>query len=616
MLFKLFILRRHQKTWCFIFEEASKIEEIELSIERDKENGNFIFSEHIQAYRLRFQKFKKVITIIFITCSIVYLLAPFIEYCVRKLTQSESIGLPHIVQIWTPLDNDSWVGYIITLLFECIIMWYNVSTHLVFDLTSIGVMVFIIGQFSLICHYSEEIGCKEEIFQSKRGDDLAHNQIIMCHQIYVRIKYVTDKLKKLLTNLLGVYFLISTILLGCVVVRVNSSKSERTPFLLLVTGLLISMNAVDNETVIEQYCEKFTTLSLGTKELASVGWCLSVTPTIGPSDWLSEVADEPESVVCISEILIPPYDEYVETIPVDDMSVVAQTLSHENRNNKELDTDVLEILGEDPSHTQNVGNNIRPELIDSLLFGEELAGILKTAKLINKSGTELKADPPTKNLPKRSKIPLQNHLNRKAPGSAYRLPGPSQRSYEPAGRRLLPPPPLARSSRQWPRQQQHHLPPPPPPPPPAAGRAAVSKQTQMTSAIACLGEIISNELNFKNKDKERLVKIESRPTYKKPTQEVENTPPEPFKPESSGFGVQAARPISEELRACRPPPTSPAAARALFKAVAASAAASSAAATAAATTSGGPPQLSTLADCFTFGNNGHLSLMILRSFLG
>ncbi|RVE48767.1 hypothetical protein evm_006541 [Chilo suppressalis] len=324
----------------------------------------------------------------------------------------------------------------------------------------------------------------------------------------------------------------------------------------------------------------------------------TVTPTVGPSDWLSKVADEPESVVGISEILIPPYDEHVETIPADDMPVEAQTLSQENRNNKELDTDVLEILGEDPSHTQNVGNNIRSELvyrlthiateglntesrkelikkypipanclcigapklnpeirvaipensikrdkgivskqtqmtsaiaclgeiisnelnskdkdkerlvklmdlsrllcdiqhadsvtrknfilfslkreehlintkIDSLLFGEELAEILKTAKLINKSGTELKADPPTKNLPKRSKIPLQNHLNRKAPGSAYRQPGPSQRSYEPAGRRLPPPPPLARSSRQWPRQQQHHPPPPPPPPPPAAGR--------------------------------------------------------------------------------------------------------------------------------------------------
>ncbi|XP_028162005.1 uncharacterized protein LOC114353990 [Ostrinia furnacalis] len=99
--------------------------------------------------------------------------------------------------------------------------------------------------------------------------------------------------------------------------------------------------------------------------------------------------------------------------------------------------------------------------IDGFLFGETLADTLKTAKSINKSGVELKADQNTNNSAKRSKLPNQKNLNRKAPGTAYRQPGPQQRSREPAARARAAPPPPAHSSRTWPRQQ---LPPPGPAP--------------------------------------------------------------------------------------------------------------------------------------------------------
>ncbi|CAG9787030.1 unnamed protein product [Diatraea saccharalis] len=96
--------------------------------------------------------------------------------------------------------------------------------------------------------------------------------------------------------------------------------------------------------------------------------------------------------------------------------------------------------------------------IDSFLFGETLTETLMTAKSINKSGIELKADPSTKNISKRQKISNQNQLNGKAPGPAYRQPGPSQRSREPAFPRRLPP---QGSGRGRNRCRHHHRRPPP-----------------------------------------------------------------------------------------------------------------------------------------------------------
>lgn len=99
--------------------------------------------------------------------------------------------------------------------------------------------------------------------------------------------------------------------------------------------------------------------------------------------------------------------------------------------------------------------------IDSFLFGENLAETIKSAKAVNKSGVELKADIANKNQPKQSNMPHPRPLNRKPPASARRPPTAPVRSRGPAAQRPPPPPqPYAHSSRtSW-------LPPPPPPPPP------------------------------------------------------------------------------------------------------------------------------------------------------
>lgn len=109
---------------------------------------------------------------------------------------------------------------------------------------------------------------------------------------------------------------------------------------------------------------------------------------------------------------------------------------------------------------KDMSEHLSSTKIDAFLFGETLADTLKAAKTINKSGVELKADQPNNNSSKRSKLPNQRNLNRKAPGPAYRQSAPPQRSREPALRARAAPPPPAHSSRPWPRQQ---IPPPPPP---------------------------------------------------------------------------------------------------------------------------------------------------------
>ncbi|KAL4716249.1 hypothetical protein ACJJTC_004743 [Scirpophaga incertulas] len=87
--------------------------------------------------------------------------------------------------------------------------------------------------------------------------------------------------------------------------------------------------------------------------------------------------------------------------------------------------------------------------VDSFLFGENLAETLKSAKAVNKSGIELKADI-NKSNKKLKPIPFPKHLNRKAPPQNRRLVGmaPVPRSREPATARMQhQPPPVAHSSK-------------------------------------------------------------------------------------------------------------------------------------------------------------------------
>ncbi|KAJ8733652.1 hypothetical protein PYW07_014203 [Mythimna separata] len=82
--------------------------------------------------------------------------------------------------------------------------------------------------------------------------------------------------------------------------------------------------------------------------------------------------------------------------------------------------------------------------IDTYLFGENLAETLKSAKAVNKSGIELKAEASSKTANTYYKGPASRALNRRAPPQARRPPAgpaPAPRSREPAASRAQYPPP-------------------------------------------------------------------------------------------------------------------------------------------------------------------------------
>ncbi|KAH9627646.1 hypothetical protein HF086_009796 [Spodoptera exigua] len=100
-----------------------------------------------------------------------------------------------------------------------------------------------------------------------------------------------------------------------------------------------------------------------------------------------------------------------------------------------------------------IKNHLKSTRIDTFLFGENLSDILKTAKAVNKTGTELKVSSSSKSVPKKQKPAPAKAGNYRAPPQAYREPsralpytaGPA--SAAPTPRAPPPPPRPAHSSR-------------------------------------------------------------------------------------------------------------------------------------------------------------------------
>lgn len=132
-------------------------------------------------------------------------------------------------------------------------------------------------------------------------------------------------------------------------------------------------------------------------------------------------------------------------------------------NSKTLTNDVLQKLMDvsrilcDLQHADSVTrrnfilfalkNDLKEHLkntkIDTCLFGEDLAETLKSAKAVNKSGTELKAESSNKTAYTNYKGPAPRALNRRAPPQARRPPAgsaPAPRSRELAASRVPYPP--------------------------------------------------------------------------------------------------------------------------------------------------------------------------------
>lgn len=143
--------------------------------------------------------------------------------------------------------------------------------------------------------------------------------------------------------------------------------------------------------------------------------------------------------------------------------IMSSQIKNSERNNDLLKSlmDVSRILCDVQCHQSNSRRNyalysLKKDLkeqisntnIDEFLFGQDLTEILKTAKAVSKSSSDLKADAIKKSKQGRN-------LNRKqGPGNRRAAPGP-RRHQPPSSAGLM--------------TNYHQPPPPPPPPPPTSG---------------------------------------------------------------------------------------------------------------------------------------------------
>nr|QIJ45802.1 olfactory receptor [Glyphodes pyloalis] len=226
-ILKLISLYRNHKHWNFLINAVSELEKEELSNEEsfDKyekdDDVEFTFSYHIVSYTAEFKTVSTVLARIYGFTAIIYVLSPFLEYGFLKDTRED--GWPHILPIWPPFDHLSFSGYLFTILLEFIAAVFCVFVHVAFDLTAVGFMIFICGQFVLLRQYSQSIGGNGRQLQlSRKRDERAHHRIARCHKIYERLMIASHVLSTLLKNILGVYFFVATVTLCSVAIRLNS----------------------------------------------------------------------------------------------------------------------------------------------------------------------------------------------------------------------------------------------------------------------------------------------------------------------------------------------------------------------------------------------------------
>ncbi|XP_061703997.1 uncharacterized protein LOC133515460 [Cydia pomonella] len=232
---KLFNLYTNRKRWTSIISQLQCIEHEQLHgkllscIDSDIEED---YSPQIIAkYTQRHTFISSVLLRLYSITAIVFIATPFVEYAVT----ADASYFPHILPGWAPLDNIGFAGYFLTLIFEIVASVYCVFIHVAFDCTSVGIMIFICGQFSLLRRKTEDIaGSGEDCMPSTMRDVRAHLKIIESHGTHIALRTVIKELDTVLRGILGVYFLVATLTVCSVAVRLNS---ESLSFMQLVSLL-------------------------------------------------------------------------------------------------------------------------------------------------------------------------------------------------------------------------------------------------------------------------------------------------------------------------------------------------------------------------------------------
>nr|AXF48781.1 odorant receptors OR32 [Lobesia botrana] len=224
---KLLNLYTNRKRWIFILSQVDLLETEQLYgigrvnykeiIKNESVEQNA--SHFIAKYTKRHITIASLLLKLYSITAIVFILTPFVEYA---MATTHSVN-PHILPGWAPLDQFGFMGYFVTIIFEAVGSVYCVFVHVAFDCTSVGIMIFICGQFSLLRQSTENIaGRGRECKFSTARDKRAHSRIIKSHNTHTTLCTVINELDSSLRNILGVYFLVATLTVCSVAVRLNS----------------------------------------------------------------------------------------------------------------------------------------------------------------------------------------------------------------------------------------------------------------------------------------------------------------------------------------------------------------------------------------------------------
>ncbi|XP_039751334.1 uncharacterized protein LOC120627398 [Pararge aegeria] len=278
---KLISLVTGHTRWRLLISLASSLEQEQINerdykydYESDGEEDDS-FSEHIRSYTKKFSTISIYLSRVYCFTAVVFMASPFIEYGLHLYQGTYVERYPHILPSWNPLDF-STTGYVVTILAEILSAVYCVRVHTAFDLTAIGLMIFIRGQFNLLHRYSERIGGHgNNCYLSNRRDARAHLRIKKCHHIHVTLLKSVNQLVKLIKNILGIYFFLATLTLCSVAVQLKSEQLSAAQ----VISLLQYMGATLMQLFLFcQYGDAVfaeSSVGLGEGPLCSACWCLS-----------------------------------------------------------------------------------------------------------------------------------------------------------------------------------------------------------------------------------------------------------------------------------------------------------------------------------------------------
>ncbi|OWR40683.1 olfactory receptor [Danaus plexippus plexippus] len=215
---KLFSIFLSKKLWDSLITQTTLLEnevlnkrDLAYEYESEDEEDDYL-TEHIDSYTKQFQGFAKILSSIYFYAANVYVLSPFIEYGYHVYKGNDRM-YPHILPGWSPQDANV-ISYSVLIVAEVIAAEYCVKLHTVYDVTAVGLMIFIRGQFLLLHQFSEHIGGRgNDLSLSRRRDDRAHCRIKKCHYIHVSLLKSISDLDDLIRNVLGIYFCIAAMTL-------------------------------------------------------------------------------------------------------------------------------------------------------------------------------------------------------------------------------------------------------------------------------------------------------------------------------------------------------------------------------------------------------------------